>query len=66
MGRKLKAPKTIEGERRACAKIADDMADDLMERHAEGFHEKITTQQVVNGYRMIAKIIRARTERIKG
>lgn len=47
-------------EREACAEIADDMADDLIARSADGSLPPITTEQVIRGYRMIAKLIRAR------
>lgn len=51
----------VEAEREACAAIADEWADDLLERQAEGLcSDPITVEQVVNGYRMIAKLIRRR------
>lgn len=41
------------------AAIADGMADDLAERAAEGLADAPSTaEQVINGYRMIAKRIR--------
>ena len=57
----------VMAERETCAKIADDMAVDLIERGVDAIDhgdkiEEITPQQVVNGYRMIGKLIRARSQ----
>ena len=48
-----------KAEREACAKIVDDMAGDLVE--SLSFDPgPYTAEQVLNGYRMIANLIRAR------
>lgn len=51
----------IEAEREACALVADAMAGDLADRMTDAdWKEDITGDQVVNGYRMIGKLIRNR------
>lgn len=48
-------------EREACAAIADQWADDLVDRMAApDWKEDVTGEQVVNGYRMISRVIRSR------
>ncbi len=47
-------------EREACAQIADDMARDLEDRAKELTAGRYTAEQVITGYRLIAKLIRAR------
>jgi Trk K+ transport system NAD-binding subunit len=55
----LFAEHMVEMEREACAKQADASADDLTERMKDAdWKENITGEQVVNGYRMIGKLIR--------
>ncbi len=49
-------------ERDACAKIAENMARDLEESVSEGVDPgPYTAEQVLKGYRMIAKLIRSRS-----
>ncbi len=55
----LPARSKIDDEREACAQVADDMAADLVESLAVD-PGPYTAEQVLNGYRLIAKIIRAR------
>lgn len=59
------ADRAIAAEREACAKIADGMASDMATRAASATADNwpiddITPEQVVNGYRMLARLIRAR------
>lgn len=51
----------VKAEREACALVADAMAGDLADRMTDAdWKEDITGEQVVNGYRMIGKLIRNR------
>lgn len=57
----LFAKHVVAMEREAAAKIADNQADDLASRMQDAdWREEVTGSQVVNGYRMISKLIRAR------